>query len=74
MSLAAVDKIDDSEDFYQVLIEELQRRDGLIQVNNIRGIICPKCGEPEAFSFVNNPSIIYVNKKGEEGKMAQKMK
>ena len=49
MSLAAVDKIDDSEDFYQVLIEELQRRDGLIQGNNIRGIICPKCGEPEAF-------------------------
>ena len=67
MSLAAVDKIDDSEDFYQVLIEELQRRDGLIQGNNIRGIICPKCGEPVALLtilplFIVQGKIIAVKK------------
>ena len=63
MGLTEVGKIDDSEDLHQVLIEELKNRGGVIQGSNIRKITCPKCGEPEVFSFVDNPSFVHCQRK-----------
>ena len=74
MNHAIAQRFHETTDLVHDLIDELQSRGGIVQGNNIRGITCPKCGESEAFSFVDGPHLIHCpreNKCGEATRLKE---
>ncbi len=59
--------------FYQSLVPELQNLltkepfNGQQQDGYIRQIVCPKCGEPEAYTQASDPTTIHCNRKNNCG-------
>ncbi len=72
MGVATAQALYEDKDFSRDLVEELLRRGGVINGNNIQKIECPKCNKREAFSFVDSPFTIHCprdNKCGEKTHM-----
>jgi hypothetical protein len=73
MGVATTKALYENQDLISDLVEELHRRGGEQFGNTIRKIECPKCNQPEAFGFVDNPFTIHCprnNKCGEKSRMS----